>query len=397
MPLLWVATKSPWPPVDGGRLLLWESLGALAAAEIEVDLVAPVAAGAAERAAMEARLGERCRPFLVAARPRPKASAAARSLLRGEPISIARHSLAPVAAEVERRLAGGGYEAVVAEQLQAWPQTAAARRAGLPRLLRAQNVESDLWRAAATHQSGLARELARREAAQLARREGAAVRDAALTLALSSADAAALARLGGSGAAVEWLPPPFPAELPRASQRLPGEPAVVLFGSAGWLPNDDAERWFLGEVWPAVARSLPAARLHRFGGRADSGGQALAGTEGHPAPGESREAFASGALLVLPLRIASGVRLRVLEAWARGTPVVGTAAALSGLSGGHDDAWLRAETPAEFASAIERLASERGLAGQLVAAGRERLRRDHDPARFAARFVELIGRLRSRS
>ena len=49
MRILWVATKSPWPPVDGGRLLLWETLGALAAAGHDVTLVAPAPpAGLAE-------------------------------------------------------------------------------------------------------------------------------------------------------------------------------------------------------------------------------------------------------------------------------------------------------------------------------------------------------------
>jgi hypothetical protein len=38
MKLLWIATKSPWPPVDGGRLLLLHTLRALAARDHQIVL-----------------------------------------------------------------------------------------------------------------------------------------------------------------------------------------------------------------------------------------------------------------------------------------------------------------------------------------------------------------------
>ena len=220
------------------------------------------------------------------------------------------------------------------------------------------------------------------------------MRQSAATLALSPEDAAALAGLATASAPaggthptpVRLLRPAFPGTLPTGAP-LVGDPAVVLFGSAGWGPNREAEREFVGGTWPLLSARCPGARLHLFGGTA-TGGE---GIVAHPAPAESAEAFAAGAVLALPLRSGSGVRIRVLEAWARGVPVVGSAAALRGLGGSDGREWLRADDAAGFAGALERLAAEPALADCLVAAGRARLAVDHAPAAFAAAFVALVG------
>ena len=70
MRILWVATKAPSPPVDGGRLLLANTLSALEARGHDLTLVAPIAE-AADRERIENALRPICRPVLVAARPRP--------------------------------------------------------------------------------------------------------------------------------------------------------------------------------------------------------------------------------------------------------------------------------------------------------------------------------------
>lgn len=394
MRLLWIATKAPWPPRDGGRLLLAESLAALAAPaadaapQVEITLVAPV-----ERSALAATaeaLRGLCVPRLVATRPRSRALAAVAATISGRPYSVTRHERPALARAVARELAAGAFDLVVAEQLQAFAQSAPAGRTGVPRLLRAQNVESDLWRQLGDASRGFARTLLLREAARLARAERAAVGAAAATIALSAADGDRLRALGRESARVEVLPPPFPGELAGSAQHLAGAPALVLFGSAGWEPNRRAEQRFVDEIWPRVRAASPAAALHWFGGRS---GAARPGVFVHRAPATSAEAFSPGAVLVLPLDIASGVRMRILEAWARGVVVVATPAAASGLAAGDGRELLLARNGEEFAVAIERLGALPGLAGRLIAGGRARLAADHAPARFAARFLALAGQL----
>jgi hypothetical protein len=274
------------------------------------------------------------------------------------------------------------FDVVHVEQVQA---LAAARAApGLPLLLRAQNVESDLWRAAAVGSPWAP--LLEREARRLAAFEGRAVAAADIAVALTAEDAARLGDLAGRP--VEHLAAPFPDTLP-AGPPLPGDPAVVLF-AGGWRPNREGAAWFLRRVWPRVRTELPEARLHLFGahdGACDSEG--AGGVETHPSPADSRDAFAAGAILAVPLAVASGVRMKILEAWARGIPAVATPQAAAGLEEGFAAALLRETAPAAFAAAVESLASDGYPREGLVSEGRRLLAHHHDPTAIGVRWLEI--------
>ncbi|MFL6192660.1 MAG: glycosyltransferase [Thermoanaerobaculia bacterium] len=300
MRVLIVATKSPWPPVDGGRLLLSLTLEGL------------------ER--------EGCRFTLIAPEVGPVSPALALGRSWQLPLALARHAQPVVRQEVERRLAAERFDVVHVEQLQALPQAEPALRRGIPVVLRAENVESDLWAATAALTPGWKGRVLAREARRLARWEGEAVRRVAATLPLSEEDAARLRQLAGGGR-VRVVRAPFPELVPGPSS-LAGDPPVVLLVSRGWLPNEDSVRWFLG------------------------------------------------------------------EAWARGVPVVGTSAAVSGLEVETGREALVADDPAAFARAVARLRSEPGLAQRLVEEGRRALRERHEPARVVADLLSVYEEVR---
>ena len=357
-----------------------ETLRLLAAAgndeeTVEVDLVAPEPRRT--HAAIEAALATLCRPHLVAARPLPLPLALLLARMRREPVTAARHRLAPVAHRVARVASASGASVVHAEQVQAMPQALAA---GRPVLLRAQNVESELWRgqgvAAATASS-----FRRREAARVAGWEVAMLRRAALTVAVTERDAAALRALA-PGARVEPLPVPFPAELPLGAS-LPGAPAVVILVGTGWQPNREGAEAFVTHAWPLVRQASPSAQLHLFGEVRAAGD----GIVRHAPPADPAVAFARGSILVVPLATASGVRMKVLEAWARGVPVVATPAAASGLDATHGRELLVAEMGEPLAQALVALAGEAELRESLVRSGRQLLRRRHHPAALRARLL----------
>ena len=112
-----------------------------------------------------------------------------------------------------------------------------------------------------------------------------------------------------------------------------------------------------------------------------------AGVARHAPPEDSRQAFAPNAVLVVPLPFGSGVRMKILEAWARGVPVVATPEGVAGLAATDGREALLASEPAAFAAAIARLHREPGLAETLVAGGRRALRERHDPGQIARRLL----------
>jgi glycosyltransferase involved in cell wall biosynthesis len=362
MRVLWVGTKAPWPPRDGGRLVAWLTLRALEEAGHAVTLATPAD-------------GEPRRGLL---------SAGLRAAASGLPVTAVRHAAPAVAARVARLLETAAFDVVHAEQPHALAACEAAFARGLPVVLRAHNVETDLWRAAGDG-PGVRAFLARREAPRVERWERAAVRRCARTVALSEEDASRLRGLAGDGAHVAVVPPPFAPALEPGPRVLAGRPAVVVAGSGGWLPNQRGAAWFAREVWPAVRAALPDAHAHVFGGVPVS----LDRATWHPAPDDAADAFAAGSVQAIPLPFASGVRMRILEAWARGLPVVATTAAASGLAAEDGRELLLADTPAAFAQALVRLHQQAALAEALVAQGRSRLRARHDPAAVAAALARV--------
>lgn len=375
MRILWVATKAPVPPVDGGRLVALTTIRALAAAGHDVTVVAPVMSGMEAATAAAAVAAELPGLELVPTRPATWPLAIARGCVQGLPFTIARHDSAALRARVDRTLAARAYDVVHAEQLQALAACGSAIARGVPVVLRAQNVESELW--SARHHA-----LLRAEAHRLARYEGAAVQRAAATIALTRRDAERLATLA-DGALVDHIAAPFPERLSPGAP-LPGAPTVTLPASQGWRPNDDAAAWFAREAWPAVAARIPGARLHVFGTRkAFSGDHTITP---HPSPVDSAVMFPADGIVVVPLLAPAGVRMRILEAWARGLPVVATAAAVAGLDGEVTRAVAIADGAPGLAETIAQLAVDSERRERLVAAGRAILRTEHDPKVIAGRL-----------
>ena len=383
MRILWVGTKAPWPPVDGGRLVAWLTLRALRDAGHAVTLVVP-GPGASDGATLLERLREVCEPDVVDAPPVSRARALLATLGSSRPWTAIRHARPSLAERVAALVERATFDVVHAEQPHALAACDPALVRGVPVVLRAHNVETDLWTAAG-REPGLRGWMARREAGRVARWEAGAVRRAAATVALTETDAQRLRALAGPESRVDHVAAPFPAELARAAAALPGDPAVVVAGSGGWLPNERGAAWFVQDVWPAVAARAPGARLHLFGGA----GPVPERAERHPVPADSRDLFAPGSIHVVPLLFGSGVRMRILEAWARGVPVVATGAAAAGLDARNGIELLVEDSPQGLSNAIQRLADDRALAQGLVAAARARLAAHHDPGRVVRALVAV--------
>jgi polysaccharide biosynthesis protein PslH len=384
MRILVVATKSPWPPCDGGRLALWLTLKSLAEAGHELALVAPVDnAIEAEDQGTRDMLGSIATAHLLVAPRRSWLAAGVAAVTQRLALTLARHRLAGVEAKVVELLQAWRPDVVHVEQLQALANVRdAARVAGVPVVLRMQNVESSLW-----HQVARARLRSwplRWEAMRLQRDETRALHQATRVLTLTERDADQLrSRVdAGHAARINSLGPPFPMTL-EAAAAVNGAPAVVLAGSSGWWPNREGTEWFLAKVAPLLARANPETRIHVYGGTCATSLQVI----GHAAPKDSMTAFPQQAIAAIPLHIGSGIRMRILEAWARGLPVVASTTAAAGLEVVSGRELLIADSPEDFSAAIRRIAADADLHRSLVAAGRDYLRQRHDSAQLAAALV----------
>lgn len=170
--------------------------------------------------------------------------------------------------------------------------------------------------------------------------------------------------LPGVGAAA--LPPPA------------DPPELLLLGLHTYGPNADAAAWFVGSVLPRVRAAHPRVVV-RIVGEAGDRVRRLAG-EGVVVTGEvddTAEAFARASALVVSLRYGSGSRLKIVESWARGVPVVTTTIGAEGL-GATDGVDASVADDAEgLAAACSRLLSDPGHRAALADGGRSRYEHGH--------------------
>jgi polysaccharide biosynthesis protein PslH len=143
---------------------------------------------------------------------------------------------------------------------------------------------------------------------------------------------------------------------------------VLFFGSLFYYPNLDGLRWLCQEIWPRVQQAVPDAELDVVGlYKADE--IHLAETPGvrlHGFVDDLDCYIAESACLVVPLRIASGTRIKILEAWSKGLPVVSTTLGAEGLGAVPGENILAGDTPEAFAAATVRLLQQPELGARLA-------------------------------
>jgi polysaccharide biosynthesis protein PslH len=189
---------------------------------------------------------------------------------------------------------------------------------------------------------------------------------------------------------------------PRASDPPPDGRTVLFFGLLSTVPNVDGVRFFLKEIWPRIAAQRPSSRCKIVGAQASAALRALAGPriEFTGVVEDLRPHLSSAAVVVVPLRLGSGTRLKIVEAWAMGKPIVSTALGAEGIEGATEQDLLIANDPLGFAAAVGRVLDDPTLARELGRSGRRRAEESYSWAAAGVtleRFVaELLAERRDR-
>lgn len=148
---------------------------------------------------------------------------------------------------------------------------------------------------------------------------------------------------------------------------------VVMTGNMGYQPNVDAVNWFVKKVWPLVRVARPRLRFRIVGLRPARAIRALAGTNGIEVTGAVRDVAAElqrATLSVCPMRVGSGMQIKVLESMATGTPMVATSFGNEGIEALPGVELEIADDPQAFAGAVLGLLSDPVKRGKLAAAAR---------------------------
>ncbi len=131
---------------------------------------------------------------------------------------------------------------------------------------------------------------------------------------------------------------------------------LVFVGSMDWDPNEDGILWLLREVYPRIRQAVPDASLSVVGRNPSLHLRAVATKElGVEITGwvpDVRPHLSRAAVVVVPLRIGGGTRIKIPEAMAMGKAVVSTPVGAEGLPFCDGREIRIAEQPEEFAQAV---------------------------------------------
>jgi glycosyltransferase involved in cell wall biosynthesis len=170
------------------------------------------------------------------------------------------------------------------------------------------------------------------------------------------------------------------------------EPLSMLFvGSFRHDPNRAAVDWFVREVLPLVLARQPKARLVIAGSDpppAHTYADYAANLELQGYVEDIREPLARYAVFVCPILSGSGVRVKLLEAFAAGVPVVSTAIGAEGLASKDGEFCLLADDAAGFADRIVSLFDDPESAASMAQRARAEVENNWDMAAITARLVE---------
>jgi len=265
--------------------------------------------------------------------------------------------------------------------------------AGIPVVYCAENVESELVRRLAplalTRISGARFRL---DAWKFRSFEASLVRKASLVTTVSERDAAQLRRLVPN-ARIEVLPSGADVRGVAFVDHSENRRDVVIFlGTLGYLPNRDAVIWLVDRILPLVRSRRPEVTARLVGSSPPAVFEALR-TDGVELVGlvpDVQPELASADLFVAPLRAGAGTRLKLLEAFAAGIPVVATSMAAEGIDAVDGKHLAIADDERAFANAIIELLTNPAERSRISLAARRLVEARYDWSAIGGRFESLV-------
>ena len=400
--VLFLAADLPWPPDGGGRIATIQILESMCRRG-DVDLVAmadPV--GQPDLAYLRSI----CHsvevvniPFTFGRHRLRQLAILLRSLASLDPYRLRKFRSRRFEAVVRTHLRETSYDIVHCDQFGALSYVGLAPRSVVATAAH-HNVESDIYRLAARQaRNPLRRLFAANECRKLERAERRLLARFDRVFVLAPDDAELLRALGVERTTV--IPMPAPDVAPRNAAPPPGH-RILTLGSMSWYGVADGLMWFHDEVLPKVRAAVPDVEWELVGPNAPASIRRISAEPGILVTGYAEALaphFDRARVGVVPLRIAGGVRLKLLDFMARGLPAVATSVGARGLDIPDGCGCFQRDDPDTFAAAVVDLLTDDGCWAETAAAGREFVREHHSTAsldRAIAAGIDLATQNRAR-
>ena len=327
-------------------------------------------------------------------------------MLRGAigrtPLPLLNYTTPAMTSALERLLAENEFDLIQVESIHLMNYLPALRTARNhpPIVCDWHNVESDLMRQYAGHESNFARRTyARRTARLMSEAEERALTIFDAHIAVSEVDAKRLRSIN-SDAKIFVIENGVDAAF-YAGEHSDTKNRIVFVGSMDYHANIEGAASFVRDVWPMIHQRQPALRFTIVGRNPPAVITELGSTAGVEVTGsvaDVRPYYLEALAAVVPLNVGGGSRLKVLEAMAAGVPVVSTTLGAEGLDVNDGENILLVESVTKIAAAIFKLIDDPDLSTRLIAGGGQLVRRRYDWSMLGAKlrdeYQTLLGGLK---
>jgi glycosyltransferase involved in cell wall biosynthesis len=257
---------------------------------------------------------------------------------------------------IMQELANGHHDLVVADYLMSWVHFMdMSLPSARPVVVFQHNVESLIWKRH-TENAGHAfrRWICAREWNLTRAFEEHAARHAAGQIAVSEEEERAFREERGMKNVLGWVPTGVDCDYFTPS--ISTAPVLAFLGSMDWHANVDAIEHFVRHSYPTIKARCPEVRLILIGRNPTPAIRALAAQDASievtGTVDDVRPYLARASIMILPLRVGGGTRIKVFEGMAAGLALVSTQIGTEGLPVVHGEHALLADDPSDFAQAV---------------------------------------------
>jgi glycosyltransferase involved in cell wall biosynthesis len=166
----------------------------------------------------------------------------------------------------------------------------------------------------------------------------------------------------------------------RIIKKEPKLSTILFVGSFRWIQNRDAAAYLLSNIWPILKEKFGSViKLQIVGNEANTHIKNLDDPqiEINDCVQDIRKVYATGTLLLAPIKIGGGTKFKILESMASGLPVVTTPEGVEGLEN-YDNTIFVGKNDSELIYAAEKILTDNNLRKHLITREKEFVRKYYD-------------------
>lgn len=355
MKILQVLPKIPYPPTDGHKKSMWGIIQHLAARGHTIDVIAYRQNQNYTEYLNE--INEHAKLIVVDVITKNKLSGAIRNLFSSVPYNLSKYKTKEFAALLTKHLSTNKYDVIhVTNAHMGWVVDVVRKLSDAPVVLREENFELTIMERYYQNQSNLLlKKYAFLQYKKFLNYEPALCGKFDKCIVMSNEDEKRLKNLNPN-TKTKVIPLGIDKELLSIERVEPEKYSLVHVGSLEWYPNYDGLKWFVNRIFPLIVDKFGETKLYLYGGGLSRNFYFPDSIKGNIiVKGFVKniwEDVKDKSLAVVPLRIGSGIRVKILETLASGLNVITTSLGKEGIPAEDGKELLIADDEKQFAEKI---------------------------------------------